>query len=1013
MAIKSGSARSHEEQWEEKKRRERALVAQREKKEAELRNRGGRREEGDEFKTVSLADFLSSSMLEGKKGMEDDNANMQYFYRGPVLSEDEDPAVFAANDQYPWTESLFDDHNEKLLMEMREIMVLDVTEESIPVPLVVTHNKQEMKRRNKLHSLSAQGVLDEGSRNGEHDYSENISIDQLINETAVLLDGNADAFYLNVLLPSKGTDEPDLYDTATNFNENRATAEAAQDAMRQEREREQAVKSFTKKDAKRQSATAPTATHQGARAAADVILSPEEEKDLENRLFPGVWSMHEYDDRLQGVCFLLPTGYWTYEVCHNQSIKQFHYEHNPAEPEKGAIPTNVINLGFHGSRVISRRSDQKVRKVVTVGDMGDMWGPTTPAEPYKINTRTYFMESLDDQGRWAEEAADEGGIVAITDFYEGGDTCEPDAGNSAIVRSTTVTSQCCHPQMNHRNFNAVPDDIPADVWWRLQELLMSDTPYNHDEMLNEILTHRGGESDKAEQLARTSRTGREVDPAVEREEALVRAVADMFLREAGENELNDEQALILASQHVTNLHQAKVASAVEGLEPGLQPASVMRLAELKAYKHELVSRHGQKVSQPGGATAHRFSLHKVGYIGAFAEISRCQYHFVVCSPSMCHPSLLGREPRGTHEDRSGMLEEHQAPGRGTDKRKGPETPAQKTQKQEKSSTSSTIATAAQDEWGESEWEQMEADVDAQGVLEMSPARAPTVTPTSSITEIATFGNGQGNDKEEEARMRDEGKGRAEKKGKKKKKKQKQKSHGRDVKNTDDPSSATTTKSSSLTQVLGNIVNLCLVRQEEWWTYELCFKHGIRQFHLQAEVTRTQTSGGSTTKSIAQQMTVTAEFSLGTAPNALYSSETKLDSLVSGGGRKEWKGADENMHAGASSEHTMGLAIPLLQQSHRPRVLTLTFDDGTPCDIEETTRGTDVMLTCGDEDQITSVSEDRTCHYVMNVQLKQLCHIQGFKIPPRRIVPVELVPYSDKKSLRSYLEYHMGLGDGEV
>ena len=77
------------------------------------------------------------------------------------------------------------------------------------------------------------------------------------------------------------------------------------------------------------------------------------------------------------------------------------------------------------------------------------------------------------------------------------------------------------------------------------------------------------------------------------------------------------------------------------------------------------------------------------------------------------------------------------------------------------------------------------------------------------------------------------------------------------------------------------------------------------------------------------------------------------------------------------------------------------------------RGTDVQLTCGDEDKITSVSEDRTCHYVINVSLKQLCYVQGFKIPPRRIVPVELVPYSEKEDLRSYLEYHMGSSDEQL
>ena len=94
--------------------------------------------------------------------------------------------------------------------------------------------------------------------------------------------------------------------------------------------------------------------------------------------------------------------------------------------------------------------------------------------------------------------------------------------------------------------------------------------------------------------------------------------------------------------------------------------------------------------------------------------------------------------------------------------------------------------------------------------------------------------------------------------------------------------------------MNHVMNLCLIRQEEWWTYELCFKHGIRQFHLQAEVTRTRATEGSNSKSMAQQMTITTEFSLGTAPNALYSSETDLNGLVSGGYRpKSSKGRTRN------------------------------------------------------------------------------------------------------------------------
>ena len=215
-----------------RKAQEQALKAQREKRAAELLNRE-RRERGGDLEMTSLSDKLSKvSLRKSEQLVTQENSEVRFSVVENVLSEDDDPAVFTPNNQYPWTESLFEDHNEKLLNKMREVMILDITEESLPVPLIVAHNKQEMKRRNKLHRPSGQG----NSRDGDHDYDEGTSIDQLMNETAVLLDNNADAFYLNVLLPSKGTIEPDLYDTATNFNKNRYIAKTAQESLPREKE---------------------------------------------------------------------------------------------------------------------------------------------------------------------------------------------------------------------------------------------------------------------------------------------------------------------------------------------------------------------------------------------------------------------------------------------------------------------------------------------------------------------------------------------------------------------------------------------------------------------------------------------------------------------------------------------------------------------------------------------------------------------------------------------------------
>ena len=451
--------------------------------------------------------------------------------------------------------------------------------------------------------------------------------------------------------------------------------------------------------------------HQEVRSESEVILSTEELENLKSQLFPGAWSLKEYDDRLDGVCFTLPTGYWTYEICHNQVVKQFHLEHDPTDPGKGAVPTNLISLGTHSGRMIREGPGRKVRKVVTLEE-GDI--STTLTQPYNIKTQMYFTNSIGDEKNDAKEVG--GAIVAVTDYFEDGDVCEPDAGHQAVTRSTTVTSQCCQPQVNHRLFNLAPDDIPSDIWWRLQELVMSDTPYNYGEMLDEVLNLREDSTRTDKLQIKTGNTGRRKDPAIVHEESMIKEVAEIFMREAGESELNYEQAMILASQHVNNLHQAKIALAVEGLEPGLQPASVMRLSELQTYKNELVSRYGQKLSQPGGAAVHKFSLHKVGYIGAFAEISRCQYHFIVCSPSMCHPHLQDEELKMVHDAektaRKARDEHDKVNGEGYSF--GPS--AGKRKKEEKRSISSTTdvdTASAQNEW-EAEWDLFEAEEDASG-----------------------------------------------------------------------------------------------------------------------------------------------------------------------------------------------------------------------------------------------------------------------------------------------------------
>ena len=65
-------------------------------------------------------------------------------------------------------------------------------------------------------------------------------------------------------------------------------------------------------------------------------------------------------------------------------------------------------------------------------------------------------------------------------------------------------------------------------------------------------------------------------------------------------------------------------------------------------------------------------------------------------------------------------------------------------------------------------------------------------------------------------------------------------------------------------------------------------------------------------------------------------------------------------------------------------LKIEFFDGTPCEIVDGSsddkfdkRSTTVEVTCGKQDTILSIQEDRTCHYHIKTTNQQLCKVAGF------------------------------------
>ena len=94
------------------------------------------------------------------------------------------------------------------------------------------------------------------------------------------------------------------------------------------------------------------------------------------------------------------------------------------------------------------------------------------------------------------------------------------------------------------------------------------------------------------------------------------------------------------------------------------------------------------------------------------------------------------------------------------------------------------------------------------------------------------------------------------------------------------------KPKDLLSLVKSLQQQCLVRQEEWWTYELCFNAGIRQFHLQVDVVQAAgaNKGGRGGGAPQIHMSVQAEFMLGNAPVATYRSLAGMTAAVTGGYR---------------------------------------------------------------------------------------------------------------------------------
>ncbi|XP_008408369.1 protein OS-9 isoform X1 [Poecilia reticulata] len=146
---------------------------------------------------------------------------------------------------------------------------------------------------------------------------------------------------------------------------------------------------------------------------------------------------------------------------------------------------------------------------------------------------------------------------------------------------------------------------------------------------------------------------------------------------------------------------------------------------------------------------------------------------------------------------------------------------------------------------------------------------------------------------------------------------------------------------------------CLVKTKDWWTYEFCYGHHIRQYHLE-------------------------------------DSEIKGDVLFLGHYESEFDWNNET--AKASKQHKL------------KRYHSQTYVNGSKCDLNGNPRETEVRFVCedGSSDYVARVDEPQSCRYVLTVHTSRTCQ-HPFLRPPSSSKPQGIV-CQPALSAQQYMDY---------
>jgi hypothetical protein len=153
---------------------------------------------------------------------------------------------------------------------------------------------------------------------------------------------------------------------------------------------------------------------------------------------------------------------------------------------------------------------------------------------------------------------------------------------------------------------------------------------------------------------------------------------------------------------------------------------------------------------------------------------------------------------------------------------------------------------------------------------------------------------------------------------------------------------------------------CLTRHEGYWSYEFCYKKGIRQYHQVA----VRDEQGKTVSRVESEYVIGAIHSI-------------PDDFVE----------EEHIVLAANAEQESGHT-----NGGDPTYFELEYKGGTTCDLTGEKRATTVQFVCGEgpTDAFVSIKEDRSCHYKAMIATPKLCKHPLFKkeVPTTHLIKCE-------------------------